>query len=219
MAKEIIIGRSGVSPIAVPPEKDQVNGSHVKITIGDDGSWTIQDLNSMHGTYIKDEDGDFQRVSKKAISENTIIRLGREGHNSFTFMAHRAIDPDGSYAYEFHELKKILAELMDEEEQLGATTSRNMTLVKCAPILGMLLSMAIPLFIPAIQKNPTANMNLTRFCMAGLPFLVGILIKTNTNAPKLLKQKRMKLLVCPRCNYPISDFDIQNKHCSRCKAH
>ena len=99
MSKELLIGRSPLSVIPVPSDKVSVSGAHVKIIVKDNGDWELEDLNSGNGTFVRDHNGNFQRVYKKHIEEKTIIRLGKEGHDSFVFMANRSLASDASYSY------------------------------------------------------------------------------------------------------------------------
>lgn len=218
MAKEFIIGRIADSPITIPSDKVGVNGTHAKISITDKGCWEIEDLNSANGTYIKDQNGDFQRVYKKVINENTIIRLGQEGHSSFIFMAHRVLSDGNSYAYEFNQLKKLLKRQREEEEALENKNLRNMKIIKVASPLALALCIVVQYAIPGLKDDTNLNLWISRGTMALAPVVVGMFFGVDTRKVKALKQKRLKTLVCPKCGSPISEFDIQNMQCIRCKA-
>lgn len=218
MAKELIIGRVADSAISIPADKIGVSGTHVKIIINDNGRWEIEDLNSSNGTYIKDQNGNFQRVFKKVINENTIIRLGQEGHTSFVFMAHKAFSDDNSYVYEFRQLKKLLKQQLVEEDALENKNARNIKIVKAASPLAMALCIVAQYGIPGLKDDANLNLWISRGAMALAPVIVGMFFSIDARKIKALKQKRLKLLTCPKCGYPISEFDIQNMQCSRCKA-
>lgn len=218
MAKEIIIGRTVNSPVEIPSDKVGVSGSHAKITIYNGGQWELEDLQSANGTYVKDQNGRFQRIYKKLIDENTVIRLGQEGHESFVFMAHRAISPDESYEYEFRRLKKLLKHQIEEENALETRNSRNMKIVKAAAPLAMGLCIAAQYTIPVLKEDMSLNLWISRGAMAIAPVAIGIFFGIDTHSAKCLKQKRLNVLTCPKCGYPLSEFDIQNMQCSRCKA-
>ena len=158
MAKEFIIGSAASSAIPVPATARGVSGQHVKITVSDHGRWQLEDLDSANGTYIKDFNGDFQRVFNKVIDENTIIRLGPEGHSSYTFMAHRALGEGDDYAYEFKQLKKRLSEQEQLEAEVEARNARNMKVVKAASPIAMGLCIAAQYCIPGLKSD--ANLNL-----------------------------------------------------------
>ena len=122
MAQEYLLGRSHSETVKIPSTKVSVSGTHAKITVSDDGTWELEDLNSPNGVFIRDENGDFQKVFKKQINESSIIRLGKGGADSFVFTAHRILCSDDSYSYEFHQLrkqlKKQLAALIGEDGQV-----------------------------------------------------------------------------------------------------
>lgn len=218
MTKELIIGRFADSPIAIPVDRVGVSGTHAKIVIHDNGNWEIEDLDSSNGTYIKDKNGNFQRVFKKDIKETTIIRLGQEGHSSFIFMAHKVLSDDKSYAFEFRQLKKLLKQQLVEEEALENKNTRNMKIVKAASPLAMGLCVAAQYGIPGLRDNANLNLWISRGAMAIAPAVVGLFFGIDRQKVKALKQKRLKIFICPKCGCPISEFDIQNMQCSRCKA-
>lgn len=218
MSQVFIIGRSGNTSVKVPADKTAVSGSHVKITINDSGEWELEDLQSANGTYIKDENGVFQKVYNKRIAENTIIRLGGEGHNSFTFMAHRVLVQDNSYVYEFSYLRKVLKQQLEAEEQLENRNARNMKIVKAASPIAMGFCILAQYLIPGLKQDANLNLWISRGAMGLAPVIIGAFFGIDAHAMKSLKQRRQRLLTCPQCGYPLSEFDIQNMQCSRCKA-
>lgn len=218
MASEYIIGRSADSPVKVPAEKVGVSGNHARIVISDNGTWELEDLNSANGTFLKDENGNFQRVFKKIIKENSIIRLGQEGHDSFIFMAHRVIANDPSFVYEFKQLRKQLKSIIEEEAILERKNQRNMKIVKAASPIALVLCVLAQYGIPGLKDKSDLNLWISRIAMGAAPIIIGTFFGIDTQAVKALKQKRTKVLSCPKCGYPLSEFDIQNMQCSRCKA-
>ena len=218
MPQEYIIGRSPSSPIPIPSNKTFVSGNHVKITIGDDGRWEIEDLDSPNGTYVKDINGDFKRVNKKLIDENSVIRLGQEGHGSFQFMAHRVLADSPSFEYEFNHLKKLLQQQIVEEQALESKNARNMKIVKAASPIALIFCVAAQYTIPGLKDDSNANLWISRVAMAVAPWAIGIFFGIDMSGARELKKKRQKLLTCPSCGFPLSDYDIHNMQCSRCKA-
>ena len=69
MASTFIIGRSGNQPFKITA--DSVSNEHARVTIDDNGVWTLEDLDSPNGTYIRNASGEFNQVYKKIISEDT----------------------------------------------------------------------------------------------------------------------------------------------------
>lgn len=215
---EYTIGRYADSPVKVPAEKVGVSGNHAKITISDSGTWQLEDLESANGTYLKDDNGNFQRVYNKVINENSVIRLGHEGHDSFIFMAHRVIADDPSFSHEFRQLRRQLKSIIEEEAELEERNRRNMKIVKAAPIIALALCVLVQYGIPALRDKSDLNLWISRLAMGGAPLIIGAFFGIDSHAVKALKQKRAKVLTCPRCGCPQSEFDIQNMQCPRCKA-
>lgn len=219
MVQEYLIGRCPDSSVKIPGDRTAVSTKHLKIYVDDSGQWKLEDLGSSNGTYIKDEEGHFQQIYTKVITEDTVIRLGGQGHNSFTFWAHQAVEPEENYAYEFGRLKKLLAKQQEEEEELEKHNSRNMTIVKLSSPLALGLCVIAQVAIPRLGQDPNLNLWISRGVMGIAPFIMGVFFGINTKQAKSLRQKRQRVLVCPKCSFPISEFDIQNRQCSRCKAH
>lgn len=213
MATEIIIGKCAGSPIKIPADRDAVSGQHVKITVSDDGFWRLDDLNSTNGTFIRDENGDFHRIYTRHIQESDIIRLGNGGANSFIFTAHKALHPEDNYTYEFRQLKKQLLIQKEKEAKKEKRIELNGWLAKLSG-LGMIALCAIIGSINGVSINPD-----TRYILiASAPVVVGLLFNGDAKSLKALKKKREKVLTCPKCGRPVSEYDIEQGQCSRCKA-
>lgn len=211
MAHTFIIGRGGNQPFKITA--DSVSTEHARVTIDDNGVWTIEDLDSANGTYIRNTDGEFNQVFKKTIDEDTIIRLGRGGHHGHVFTAHQLVSTPGDYSYEFRQLKKALVHQSELEAKLQAKAERNGWISKCAG-MGAVALCALLGSIDGISIDPN-----TRYVLiASAPILVGLLFRNDNNALKQLRQKRQKLIVCPKCGRPLSEFDVENMICPACKA-
>lgn len=208
MATEIAVGRSAVSPLKIPSDRDAVSGQHAKITIYDNGVWKLEDLNSTNGTFVRDENGDFNRVYTKHIQESDIIRLGNGGANSFVFTARRILKPDESYFYEFRQLKKMLQRQKEKEAEKEKRIELSGWLQSFTGAAVLLATIGFH------QMDPMVRYAL----MAAVPVLIKIAFNGDSKALKRLKKKRERLLVCPKCGKPISEFDIEQGQCSRCKA-
>ena len=52
--KQFILGTEGNQPFKIT--QMGVSHQHARITIGDDGVWTLEDLNSTNGTFVRCED-------------------------------------------------------------------------------------------------------------------------------------------------------------------
>lgn len=213
MAQEFIVGRNPLSPVKVPVDKDAVSGKHAKITITDTGVWELEDLNSSNGTFVRDKDGEFYRIFTKQIKEWDIIRLGNGGANSFVFTAGRVLHPDDSYASEFRQLKHLLGEQRAAEETKEKRIEINGWISKSAGV-GIYICCVLFGKMSGIDIPPDIRYLLIAFA----PVLVGVLFNGEAKSLKRIRKKREKILVCPKCGRPLSDYDIEQGQCSRCKA-
>lgn len=210
MAQEYLLGRSHSETVKIPSTKVSVSGTHAKITVSDDGTWELEDLNSPNGVFIRDENGDFQKVFKKQINESSIIRLGKGGADSFVFTAHRILCSDDSYSYEFHQLRKQLKRQLEEEAQQEKKVFLHGWIAKLSGIISIGLT-----YVISKDMDPLVRCSIT----GAMPAVLGLAFIGDGSVTKSLKKQRAKLLRCPKCGHPISDFDIENRQCSRCKAH
>ena len=212
MAKELIVGRSPSSSIKIPATKDAVSGQHVKIVVNDNGIWNLEDLKSANGTYVRDENGEFHRVFNKQIHEADIIRLGNGGANSFTFTARRILYPNDSYAYEFKMLRKELQKQKDLENDLEKRANINGWISKFA---GVAIYVVFEILVKCgVKLDPNMRFPI----IAAAPVIVGLVFAGDKKRAKSLKVRRNRVLRCPCCGLPISEFDIEQRQCSRCKA-
>ncbi len=213
MSKELIIGRSALSPLTVPEDKVAVSGKHVKITISDNDEWKLEDLQSSNGTYLRNENGDFDRVYKKDISKFDVIRLGNDGANSFVFTARRALYPEDSYRQEFKHLKKLLNKSREEEAKKERRIEINGWISKVSGAAVMIICAVL-----GTIKGVDIDSNVRIGLVALAPILVGLIFNGDKKVLKSLKKKREKIMICPKCGRRISEYDIEQGQCSKCKA-
>jgi hypothetical protein len=211
--KEYIIGRCAASQIKIPADSEAVSSQHAKITIDDNGCWMLSDLHSTNGTFMRDDNGEFQRVFTKQILESDVIRLGNGGANSFIFMAHRVIAPDDTYLYEFKQLRLLLRRQRERESKQEHKIELNGWISKTSGLVIVFLCWLIGM-VNGINVDP----NFRYLLIAFAPIIVGLIFNGDRKKLIALRKKREHILICPRCGRPISEFDIEQGQCSRCKA-
>ncbi len=54
--------------------------------------------------------------------------------------------------------------------------------------------------------------------MMGVPPLLKIMLGNFTKGTKTVKKTREKFMLCPKCGKRISEFDVEQGQCSKCKA-
>ena len=213
--QEIIVGREGTQPFKIEESCSWVHREHARITINDSGHWVIEDLKEGlgNGVYIRNAQGGFDKEIKQTITPNTVVRLGKEGKQSYTFMAQRVLNTtssNGDYDADFRVVKRLNAELEEEEERLEAKMRRNQMIKSVVPSVGMLL-----LMLPMDRiGNP--------FWVRGLIAILSIgclwIFRKDPDKMKEFRRKKENLLVCPKCGRPMSKYDIKMCQCSYCKA-
>lgn len=213
MSQVAIIGRNTSSALKVPDDRIGVSGKHVKITVTDSGTWQLEDLQSTNGTFVRNDNYEFEQVYSRQIHESDIIRLGNDGANSFIFTARRALYPDDTYAYEFRQLQHLLRQSREDEAKKE----------KWANIAGWIISggafavWGLTEFVGWIlhkDSDPSKRM----IIMMGVPPLLKILLGNFTKGTQKVKKIREKFMLCPKCGKRISEFDIEHGQCPKCKA-
>jgi hypothetical protein len=211
--EEYIIGRGAESRLTIPVDREAVSSQHAKITIDDNGSWLLTDLRSTNGTFVRNDDGEFQRVYAKQILESDVIRLGNGGANSFIFMAHRVIAQDETYLYEFKQLKLALRQQRERESKQEHKIEMNGWISKTSGLAIVFLC-----WLMGMAKGINVDPNFRYLLIAFAPIIVGLIFNGDRKKLIALRKKREHILICPRCGRPIPEFDIEQGQCSRCKA-
>lgn len=217
--KEFIIGRAGNQLFKI--EAKGVSAEHARVTIDDSGHWRLEDLKGEHGngTYVRDDKGNFVRIIKCSINEQTVIRLA--GYNSFTFMAHHLLMKDSNdYSYEFNYIYKLAQDFKKKEETLNQTIKRTRKKLQIIAAVVMIVLMVLAYLLIDLFAN--SNSIWTKAPIFVIPVLVKLFFPSDTSKSDAMKKElqdsKKLMLVCPNCQRPMSDSDIKNRRCSVCKA-
>lgn len=217
MKQTYIVGRTGNQPFEIEPTRLYVHGQHARLTVDTDSQdWYIEDLkgDGGNGVFIRDSNGDFRRVMACRIRPTDIVRLGPENANSFTFMAHHALSPD-NYNYEFAYNRALERKIQKQEAEITATIKKHNLNTIIAPIIFVTLSMLIRIFVP---METTTLMGIAVAVTAIPPAILRFIYRGDAEKLKAIKSRRAKLIQCPKCWRPLSDYDLRNGRCSACKA-
>ena len=213
MEQIYVIGRTGNQPFKIASES--VHGEHARITITEQGKWILEDLKGENGngTYIQDEYGGFHKVYRVNITPDTIIRLADGGHRSYTFMAYRVLAPENDFSYEFKILRRMYKKKLEQERKREVLNVRHNWIAKCSTLIPYLSC-------PVIEKctGIQIDVNLRYALLMVAPMLTGLLFRHDVAKLKIMKEQRLKTIVCPGCGRSLSDFDVNNMKCSICKA-
>lgn len=206
--QKIIIGREGNQPF--PITQDGVSGRHASLTIRADGTWILEDLNSTNGTYIRNKDFVFERVGRKVIEKDTIIRLGSDDTiRSLQFMAVRLVANPKDFSFEFGLLKSKWNGLMERRDKL----EKQIALMSYLPVGASVLLLGATISVNDIHV------------IRGVMFLPSMLSPViNTFGKKKLKKLNEEVkntFVCPNpnCGMPLTETEVKQGKCLKCKAH
>ena len=125
---KIIIGTEGQQPFKI--KGGAVSRQHAEVEIlgeGDNARWTLRDLDSTNGTFVRDDNGVMVPVGKKAISPMTFISLGPDNSKGCSFYARQLLNPGG-----FTEEYEFINEKEDEYEEKLETIDKKARLIKWA---------------------------------------------------------------------------------------
>lgn len=229
MAIEIFIGRNeqvmrqtfGNNVYIVPEDCSTVSSPHAKLTIHNNGVWQLEDLNSKNGTYVRNTEGEYERVFNVQITPDTIIRFGVAGHMSHSCWAcHIKSWYEGNkdnYFYEFDRIQQMAAKYNEAVSRQEAINERHNWIATFSSMGGMVIFMIISAFSKkdGISSN---DMILRMMIMSALPPLVKACFSKDGKKLKALRLKRAALLTCPKCFMPLTDIEIENRKCNKCKA-
>lgn len=213
MPYEMIIGHGAQQPFTIPGSCSAVSHRHAMLRVDDMGNWYIDDLTGPqgNGTYIRDSEGIFRRITSKMIYRDSIIRLGSGGHNSFTFYANRIIAPD-DYSYEFDLLHQQLMNFAQEQATLEAENEKKGKRMKY-------IRMGCGVLTAAFVLYSFISGNSVGFAPAAVSGALTAMLPAPDQKPlKQLMERKKTMLVCPKCFNPISEIAINNRVCPMCKA-
>ncbi len=206
--KEIIIGRSGGQPF--PISQDGVSEQHASLTICSDGTWVLKDLNSRNGTFIRNERFEFERIVRKVIRQDTVIRLGcTDDIRSIQFMAVRLVKDPEDFSYEFTRLQQKWSETMTKKDKLEKQISQMTYIPMGASLLMLCATMSVK------------DINIIRAAMFLPSMLSPVINSFSKKKLKQLNEEARYTFVCPnpKCGMPLTETEIKKGQCLKCKAH
>ena len=215
--EEIIIGRNGNQPFKITAEG--VSARHAQLTIRDDGTWLLKDLNSKNGTYVFNNDThQFDSIETKIINGDTLIRLGPDDTiRCYQFMARQLLkkDPD-DFTAEFQALRRKWDEVQAKKEKLEKQITRK-------SFLPVGLSVVLIGFTGLLPESWSVDvrMNVIRAVMLIPSLFSPFLNSSSRKQAKALSQEIRETFVCPNpaCGLPLSEIEIKKGQCSKCKKH
>ena len=205
--KQYILGTEGNQPFKITQKC--VSHQHARITISDDGVWTLEDLNSTNGTFIRDEKGNLRRVGTIEIRPLTFICLGPNNANGCSFYAIHLQNGD-NYMEEFEYLNRL-------ENEFEAKQNNAEKMAKGIRMLVAIASLVAFVGSYLVKKEPYPII-LLRLGSALSAFCT-LAFDPNQKIKKL-QERREKFYGCPnpKCSHLLSSRDIRMMQCSKCKC-
>ena len=210
MSETVILGRKGNQPFEI--KQQGVSGEHAKLSVEkEDGQevWTLTDLGSSNGTFVRDENGDYVQIVKKVIRPDSYICLGPNNANGCKFYARHVMD-GASYSGEFNYMEEqddMLHQKMERSESIAKNIRKVIAAVSALALVGSFV-------VPGDQ---------TKMLLLRLGTIVSVaatLFYDPAKEKKRLKAVREKLFECPNpaCMHTLSSREVHNRRCARCKA-
>lgn len=207
--KEYILGRECEEPFVIPAGATAVSRQHARITIDDNDNWSLEDLGSPNGTFIRGDDGKLIRVSRVSITPDTFIVLGGETVKGCSFYARHVLTPT-NYSDDFyliHDIKEDFDKRLSRSERKSKYLKWTTTILSAFALIGSLLF-----------TDPKGTIMFLR--ISSLVTVVTGLAYDPLNARKRIKEQEQLFMQCPNpaCHNTLTANDVKNMHCPRCKA-
>lgn len=204
--KQFILGTEGNQPFKIT--QMGVSHQHARITIGDDGVWTLEDLNSTNGTFVRGEDGEMRRVGTMVIMPMTFICLGPSNANGCSFYAIHLQNTD--FIEEFEYLNKLEDEFDAKEESSEKMARMMRLLIASASLIALVGSFVVshgPLQLMLLRLGSAVS-------------LLSTIFFNPAEKKKKLQVEREKFHACPnpKCAHTLRKNEIRAMQCSKCKC-
>lgn len=210
----MILGKEGEQPFEI--KQEGVSRKHAEITInGDD--WTLEDLKSSNGTFIRDEDGRFVSLGnggKCRISPMTFICLGPgpDNANSCCFYARQVLSP-GDYITEY----QYLLSKVDEYEAKKKKIENQIKKIRIAGPVFVVTSVFAITGIPFISQFLGEHALSIRIAMSSMSGLLPVLYDGSARI-KRLDDEFEKWNHCPNpaCSHKLTRKEIKKMKHTKC---
>ena len=205
---KIIIGTEGEQPFKI--KGGGVSRRHAEVEIlgeGDNARWTLRDLDSTNGTFVRDDNGEMIPVGKKAISPMTFISLGPDNSKGCSFYARQLLHPGG-----FTEEYEFINEKEDEYEEKLEAIDKKARLIKWVIFA---INIVIVVFSIAIENQ----MSLWILRSGTILSTFFAAIYDANGSKKRLKKRYEQFHHCPNpeCSHKLNTAEIRNMRCQKCK--
>ncbi len=206
---KIKIGKEGDQPFAI--KASGVSRLHAVVDIDEDrGTWTLTDLDSANGTYIREATGDFRRVSQMEIHPMTFICLGGDNSKGCSFYARQLLAPG-----DFHDELRFIMSKEDEFDIQQRKVERYVTVLR---LIQTIVPMAVFSLSMLLWKENGMGSYMVRAVGAALPSIILQLVFNPQKRLSDLRTQADKFRHCPNpeCSHKLRSQDIRNRECPYC---
>lgn len=207
--QKIVLGRNGNQPFEITGSR--VSREHAEIVIDDNNVWTLKDLNSTTGTFVRDEDtGMLKQIYSVTINPMTFICLGPDNSSGCFFYARHVLTP-GNYNDELAYMNKKEDEAEEEIKKIEKT-AKNLNLIKI--VLPFVL-FVISLKVFQMQGD---NAMIIRMLLSSLPSGIIQLVYNPARLKKKITEKQERFHHCPNptCSRKMKVSEIRDMDCIKC---
>lgn len=204
--KTITLGKEGNQPFAI--KGSYVSRHHAEITIDDNGAWTLRDLNSTNGTYIRNETtGKLIRITQIRITPMTFISLGSNNTLGCSFYARQVTAP-GNFSEE-------LLYMRSKQEEIEKQIERMDRLEIIIRVSAWIIMAGISAIIYQVFNNKVMGGG-----FGVLSLIAPMLFNTKKRTKRLRRQAELfRQCPNPECQHVLSQREIEQLNCAKCHCH
>lgn len=206
---KIKLGREGQQPFKIAKTMETVSAVHAVLEVDEEtGEWWLEDLESKNGTYIRNEQGLFVPIRRERISPDTFICLGSNTALGCTFFAHQVVEY-GNFYEDFLYIRRKNEEF---DAKLEALEKRTKTIKICAR---MVFPIAVYFLLSLIWPKQAMEFRFI-FSMASSA-IVELWDPSRRRRDLIEERNRWRRCPNPECSHLLSDADVNDLQCSRCR--
>lgn len=219
MRQTFDVGRKGNQNFPITG-REKVSDLHARVSVDDDGVWTLEDLDSVNGTYIVNQRGDIVQIRKKHITAFTRVVLADTTAMGFSFFPyHLTVRDPKDYREEFRYVIKQYQHMKEERAKLEERIKLRRVRMSLIPVVASCI-LGIALRV-AFSDSPNITFLIIGL-MSAVTASLNVLITYYNNKDQSMKDfagRIQRLVMCPHCGKLLSDYDLTNQICPFCKAH
>lgn len=208
----IKLGRDGNQPFTISAKKLAVSSIHAFLDYdADTGQLWLEDNNSTNGTFIRNDEGVFVRIGREQITPDTFILLGEDTALGCSFFAHQALDEVKEVFYKdflYIRNKNEEFETRLKQHELNTKWKKIATRISLPILLILLLNK----FAPSLASEFRIVISMA------VPVVLELFNFPGKRRKIIEERSRWRRCPNPECNHLLSDEDVHNMQCSRCKA-